>query len=197
MTLQQIARALGGEVCNNAVHRSLPIPSDDVIRWLIDQGVSDDAMTSPWPLKEARVKFVGPHAFDFDADGDADATRAIVFRAEDRSECSDLIAWSASKGRIASWHGNTFCLGDLDDCFNPGSWALGGGLFVHENPLAWLQAKRDGITIVRPDLTYAMLRHVPRLVFADAAYGRQVRQWLAPPKPSVEILVEVPERAAA
>ena len=175
------------------VHRSLPIPSDGIVRWLINQGISDDALTLPWPVKQARVTFVGHHTFDLAGSGDV----ALIFRAEDRGEATDLIAWSAKSGRIGSWRNTAFCLGDLDDCFNPGSWALGGALRVHENPLAWLKANRDGITIIRPDLTYAMLRHVPRLVFADAAYGRQVRQWLAPPKPCVEFLVEMPEKAAA
>ncbi len=176
------------------VHRSLPIPSDNVVRWLIHQGIGDDVLTLPWPLKEARVVFADRHTFDFDDSGEP----ALIFRAEDRGECTDLIVWSARTNKIASWRNAAFCLGDQDDCFNPGSWALGGALRVHRTPLEWLKANRDGITIIRPDLTYAMLRHVPRIVFADAAYGRQVRQWLVPPKPSVEFLVEVQdERQAA
>ncbi len=172
---------------------ALPFPKDREIEWLLNQGISDDALTLPWPIRGSAVRFERGGVFDFDAEGD----RAIIFHAEGRGECADLIAWSAKSGRIGSWRNAAFCLGDLDDCFNPGSWALGGGLYLHENPLAWLKANRDGITIIRPDLTYAMLRHVPRIVFADAAYGRQVRQWLVPPKPSVEFLVAVQEERRA
>ena len=68
---------------------------------------------------------------------------------------------------------------------------MGGSLKVHQTALDWLRADRTGICIVRPEFSYAMLRHVSRLVVDDADYGRQIRRWLEPPKLSVEILVEM------
>jgi hypothetical protein len=51
--------------------------------------------------------------------------------------------------------------------------------------------------IVDHKQTYAMLRHAPRLSFADADHARSVRRWLEPPKPRVELLVEIAARSAA
>jgi hypothetical protein len=193
MTLQQIARALGGEVCNNAVHRSLPIPSDGIVRWLIDQGVSDDAITLPWPLRESAVRFERGGVFDFDAEGD----RAIIFRAEDRGECSDLIAWSARTGKIASWHGNAFCLGGVAEIWNPAHYLFNDALPVHRSPLQWLQAERTGIVIIEPRDAYGYLRSCPRVRVSDHVFGRQLERWIQPPKPTCQIMVEMPERQAA
>ncbi len=177
---------------------ALPIPEEDQVRWLIAQGVSDEAMLSPWLLKAASVKFLGGGTFEFN-DRDGRGERAIVFRANDHGEPIDLLAWSARTNRLASWRGAAFCLGDVDDCFNPGSWALGGGLRVHLTPLDWLKADRDGIVIVNPALSYSCLRNRPRLVVGDALHAKRIQQWIKPPKPCVEIHVEVPaaEREAA
>ena len=104
---------------------------------------------------------------------------------------------SLAPAQLASWRGQAFCLGDVDDIFNPATYFDGGALRVHETPLQWLLADRDGIVIVRPDLAHAYLASCQRLAFSDRAHARQVDKWLQPPKPTVEILVEVEERAAA
>ncbi len=176
------------------LHRCLSIPSDNVVRWLIEQGISDAAMTSPWPPKEARVTFGDSHTFDFDDSGEP----ALIFRATDHGETIDLVAWQARSGRLASWRGVAFAIGDLDDVFNPATYFGGDSLLVHETPLQWLQAEREGIVILRQDLAHAFLADRQRIVCSNAAHARQIERWLEPPKPKVEILVEVSaERAAA
>ncbi len=137
--------------------------------------------------------FDGLHGFDFATHGD----QALIFKAEDRGVQTDFVAWQHRTGNHASWYGNAFCLGDQDDIFNPATYFAGDALRLHETPLDWLLAERDGIVIVRPDLVPAYLADRQRVQCSNAAYARKVEKWLQPPKPRVEILVEVEERGAA
>jgi hypothetical protein len=171
----------------SAVHRSWGFPNDDDLCWLLDQGVSDEAL---WPISGATVRFDGA-TFDLDDEGE----RALTFRAEDCGKVIDLIAWQYRSEKLAAWCGQAFCLGDVDDIFNTATYFGGGALRVHATPLDWLLADRDGIVIVRPDLAPAY--NCQRIRCSNAAHAREVEQWLQPHKPSVEILVEVEERAAA
>jgi hypothetical protein len=86
--------------------------------------------------------------------------------------------------------------GDLDDLFNPAIYFDDGALRIHASPLEWLRANREGIVILRPDLTYAYLQHVRRLFFANARHLRQVRSWIQPPQPRAEFLLETPAEIA-
>jgi hypothetical protein len=164
------------------------IPTDREIAWLLDNGVSEAAMLEPTPLRAANVVFLGGNTFDFDSDG----TRAFIFK-----EPNDLVAWNPKRDALAAWGCSAFALGE-DAIWNPASYFMGDALRVHRTPLDWLKADRDGIVIVKPELTYGYLRNVRRLSFADPVYAQQVKQWLQPPKPAVEILVEIlAERAVA
>ena len=52
-----------------SIHRSWGCPpTDDLIRWLIDQGVSEEAMVSPYPIGGAKVRF-DRGTFDLDESG--------------------------------------------------------------------------------------------------------------------------------
>ena len=187
---------LGGQIRNThlgttlaATHRSWGFPSDNELQWLLDQSVNGNAL---WPISGATVRFDGP-TFDLDHE----AERALTFRAEDRGDVIDLIAWQPRRGALASWRGQAFCLGDVDDIFNPATYFAGDALRVHAMPLDWLLADRDGIVIVQPDLAPAYLQNCQRIRCSNAAHGRQVEKWLQPHKPKVDILVEVKEKAAA
>jgi hypothetical protein len=118
--------------------------------------------------------------------------RAITFAVIDRLNVVDIAAWQPRTGELASWRGQAFCLGDLDDLFNPAIYFAGGTLPIHASPLEWLRASRDGIVIMRPELTYSYLRNVQRLAFSDAALAGLVRTRLRPPRPRVDLLIEVP-----
>src|SRR5262249_29911380 len=54
-------------------------PTDSQIRLLLDYGIDGEAMTQPYPLGGANVRFSG-HTFEIDSTGQ----RAVTFRAEDR-----------------------------------------------------------------------------------------------------------------
>jgi hypothetical protein len=173
----------------SAEHRSWGFPNEKELLWLLDQGVSDEAL---WPISGATVRFDGA-TFDLDHEGE----RALTFRALDCGKAFDVIAWQPCTGAFGSWRGQAFCLGDQDDIFNPGTYFAGNALRIHASPLEWLRADREGIVIVRPDLASAYLANCQRISFANADHARQAEKWLEPHKPKVEILVEVKERAAA
>ena len=175
-----------------AQHQSLALPSDDQLRWLLNRGVYGPELFTPWVIRAARVRLSG-RTFHFDAT----AEPALLFRAEDRWEVIDLIAWLPRTNALATWCSRAFCLGDQDQIFNPATWFAGDALHVHATPVEWLRAGRRGIVIVQPKFAHAMLRHCPRLVVADASQGRQLRHSLQPPKPHVQILVDRPERLTA
>jgi hypothetical protein len=172
-----------------AVHRSWGFPTDDELLWLVRQGVSDDAL---WPISGATVYFDG-NAFKLYPEGE----RALTFRAEDCGEVIDLVAWQPRTGKLASWRGQAFCLGDVDDIFNPATYFAGGALRLHETPLQWLLAEREGIVVARPDWAHAYLANCRRLACSHTVHARQVEGWLQPPRPTTEIFVAVEERSAA
>jgi hypothetical protein len=178
---------------HSAEWQGLAYPTTAELEWLFAHGVAPDVMAEPWPIRSARVVFDDLHGFDFNRDGEP----ALIFKAEDRGEEIGLIAWELSTGKFASWDGNTFCLSDLDQLDNPAIYFSGGSLQIHADPLDWLRANREGIVILRPDLTYAYLRHCPRLVFADQRHAERVWNWIQPPMPTAELLVEVREELAA
>jgi hypothetical protein len=166
-----------------AFYRSLPFPKDGELRWLLNQGIDADAMASP-AIRGASVEFDGD-TFSFDG-----SHRVVVFRADDRGEPVDLIAWQPKSGKLATWRGAAFCLGDVDDLFNPAVKFMGGALRIHRTPLEWLCAGRDGIVIAQPKLAYGHFRDGMRIVCTDASHGQQLKKWLRAPTRKVEIFVE-------
>src|SRR5262245_62163027 len=153
----------------SAVHRSWGFPNDDELLWLIGQGVSEDVL---WPISGATLRFDGPR-FAINEDGE----RALIFRALDRGKAFDLVGWNPRTGSLGSWRGQAFCLGDLDDIFNPATYFAGGALRVHATPLDWLLADRDGIVIVQPDLAPAYLANCQRIRCSNQVHARQVETW--------------------
>jgi hypothetical protein len=166
-----------------AQHRAWGLPTKAQIGWLLYHGVSVETLETEL-IAATTVCFNG-RFFVPDPDGE----KALILRATDRDEVIDLIAWSPHTDHVGSFRGLAFCLGDQDQLFNPASWFAGGGLHVHASPPDWLKADRSGIVIVDPNQTYAMLRHVPRLVFTDAKLARQVKEWVQPPRSRCELLI--------
>lgn len=166
----------------SAQHRAWGFPTDQELLWLLDQGIPDETL---WPIAGATVAFNGS-TFEPDPNG----VRALIFRATDRGDVIDLVAWSPRSGKLASWRGQAFCLGDEDAIWNPATWFDSSAIKVHRSPLEWLRSNREGIVIVNSSRVYEKLRHCPRLAFADANHARQVRAWLTPPKVKTQFLVE-------
>jgi hypothetical protein len=153
--------------------------------WLADRGVPSPAITEPWPIHSARVEFDDLYGFAFDPEGKP----ALILKAEDRGKEKDLVAWEPSTGNLASWHGNTFCLGELDQIYNPATYFSGGYLRIHASPLEWLRAGREGIVILRRDFAYAHLRFCRSLLCDDPTHAEEVDRLLKAPKPTVKIFI--------
>jgi hypothetical protein len=153
------------------------------IGWLLDHGVSTETLETE--LIEATTVCFDERFFVAHPDGE----KALIFRATDRDEVIDLVAWSPRTDQLGSFLGLAFCLGDQDQVHNSASWFAGGGLNIYKSPLEWLRANRRGIVIVDPRQTHAMLRHVPRLLVDNIAHGEQVKRWMRPPKLTTQILV--------
>jgi hypothetical protein len=155
--------------------------------WLRHQGVSVEAILEPTPIGAARVKFLDG---TFDVARSEAGTPALTFRVSNvDGDDIDLAAWSPRMGQTGTWYGRAFALGQ-NQIDNPASYFDGDALRIHADPLAWLKANRDGICIIQPNLTYAMLRHVPRVSFADFDTAKKFETWIKPPGPTVAMFVE-------
>jgi hypothetical protein len=153
--------------------------------------VTWEALLCPWPMGACWASFQG-HIFETDPGG----VRAATFAVIDGGEIIDIAAWQPRSGKFASWRGQAFCLGDLDDIFNPATYFAGGALRIHRTPLEWLKAGREGIVILRPELCNAYLAHRQRLLVPDTQCANKVRRWLQPLKPTAEVLIDKPVEVA-
>ena len=174
----------GGAERSNLQDFSCGTPTGKELLWLHKQGVTMVAMTRPWIIGAERVSFDGKSGFDFDATGD----RAMIFRAEDNGITTDLIAWSGNK--LATWRNVAFALGDASQIFNPATWFGGGGLRIHASPLEWLRAHRTGIVILKPELCWAYLRNVPRVICQNDITAALVHKHTRAPRCSTKIFVQ-------
>lgn len=164
-------------------YRALPEPADNELRWLLAQNVNGDVMAKPYAIRGASVRFDGD-TFDFDPDG----SRAVILRSDDRGEPRDLVAWGPKSGRLATWRGTGFCIGDVEQVFCPSTYFMGGALRIHRTPLEWLKARRKGIVIVNPELAYGQFHDGMRVVCTDTDLSQQLKKWLSAPARKVEIL---------
>ena len=166
------------------VQRSWGLPADELIGLLLDRGVSEQAMVRPYCIGGGRAVF-HRNSFEFDLNG----APVITFRAEDRGEVIDLVAWDPVAGLLASWRGQGFCLGDLDQVLNPATYFTDDTLWVHESPLEWLIAERRGMVVLRPELCNAYLAHVPGIAVSTLELGLIVKRWLQPSPPTARLYV--------
>src|SRR5262245_451441 len=98
-------------------HRAWGIPSDEDVLWLLEQGIPETWLYTPWPILRTTVS-IDHGYFCEDADGD----RPLIFRCVDRDTIVDLTAWHPESNRLATWLGAGFCIGNIDDIFNPGTY---------------------------------------------------------------------------
>ena len=169
-----------------AQHRSWPFPSDDEIRWLLGEGTRESALYQPYSITACTGKICPRGTFAESADGDR---RLFIFRCTDKGEPVDLVAWDIDADRFATWVGTGFCIGDLDDIFNPATYFAGAGLCIHADPISWLKADRVGIVIAKMSAAASYLGR-RRLVFADVKHAERVKRAIERPSSTAEILIE-------
>jgi hypothetical protein len=139
------------------------------------------------------VVFLPNDCFEFarDARDPSGAVVAVIFLArDDLGDPSDLAAWEPETGRLALWLGRVSILGQ-DNLYD---WRLGDPLMVHETPLEWLKAGREGVFVIDSQRASPLLRMVEPLGVKRPEYGRQLQAALTIRAP--RIVVAAQRRAA-
>jgi hypothetical protein len=121
----------------------------------------------------------------------SEAIPAVVFAAPDElGQRIDLAAWEPETGRLALWLGRISMLGQ-DNLYG---WRLGAPLMVHETPLEWLQAGREGVFVIDPQRASLLLGMVEPLGVKRPEFGREPQAALTIRAP--RIVVAAQRRAA-
>jgi hypothetical protein len=153
------------------------------------QGVSAIALGAPWSVTADRVVFSGGAAFDFARDvGEDNAVCSLIIGVLGIDGLVDLVAWEPKSGRMASWLGRAFALGEAQ--LGPPHLEP---LPVWRCPTNWLRASRRGIVIVRPEIAWSRLASM-HLLAEDVEHGVELRRLIEPPRVSTQIFVPCPCR---
>lgn len=121
----------------------------------------------------------------------SEAVAAIIFPAPDElGQLIDLAAWEPGTGRLALLLGRVSMLGE-DNLYG---WRVGEPLVVHETPLEWLKAGREGVFVINSQRASPLLRMVEPLGVKRPELGRQLREALTIRAP--RIVVAEDRRAA-
>jgi hypothetical protein len=121
----------------------------------------------------------------------SEAIPAVVFAAPDElGQLIDLAAWEPETGRLALWLRRISMLGQ-DNLYG---WRLGAPLMVHETPLEWLQAGREGVFVIDPQRASLLLGMVEPLGVKRPEFGREPQAALTIRAP--RIVVAAQRRAA-
>jgi hypothetical protein len=147
--------------------------------------VSLQSLLCPWPIGAINASIDKYGNFTPDKAGE----RVFTFVCFDCGIPIDIAAWALSTGRLATYRGVAYCLGDQNDCFNPANQFDDGKLRVHATPLEWLQYEREGICIINHELDYGYLKDVNILV-SDERLARKIDKHRRP-KPLGQIFIEV------
>ncbi len=121
----------------------------------------------------------------FDPDDKGPLCIAILI--EDRTGPIDVGFWDPRSNSLSSLSRIAFAIGE-EHIDNPGVTALGGALKVWCNPLEWLRAGRDGMVVLRPELTWIRLNHIPRIQARDQQHLVELRHLLRPQRVPMIVL---------
>lgn len=138
------------------------------------------------------VMFLPGNRFEFarDARDPSEAVAAIVLAAPDElGQLTDLAAWEPETGRMALLLGRVSMLGQ-DNLYG---WRLCEPLLMHDTPLEWLMAGREGVFVIDPERASPLLRAVEPLGVQSPEFGRQIQAALTIRAP--RILVATRRRA--
>jgi hypothetical protein len=131
-------------------------------------------MSSGWP--EGRFEF--QEYLSCDVPGE----RALLFLVKDSGGAPlDIVAWKPSTGRIGSWLGYAWGLGE-GTIYKPRLESE--ALPVWRSPLGWLRAGRRGVVLLKPQLAAPFLRDAEPLLAEDVEHGTELEKQLtiAPPR---------------
>ena len=128
-------------------------------------GVEAINLFKAWSTQVDRVAFNGEY-FEF-ADEDGGEQVFTVGVISDMG-LIDAVAWHPTSGRLGTWLGLGFALGEFqigDHVDNDSA-----GLAVFRSPMGWLRAGCEGIVIVRKTFAHIVLKRVPLLLAEDESH---------------------------
>ena len=166
------------------------IPDHAALDWLAGQGVTMGAITSPWAMAAAHVRFDGRGRYAPHLLGDL----AFILPVIDRHGAADLCAWAPRTGETATRLGIGWMLGGDLIGRDIGDGVTVPPLRVFRTPLDWLRAHRNGIVILDPARAAVALAGIV-IEAIDNNHANDLRRALRVPPPVVR--VRYPERLAA
>lgn len=147
------------------------------------------SLYEPYPVFVNFVKAAGIGTFEFAEEGNG--TKVFTILALSTYGAVDVVAWQPNTGRIRTWLGRAFALGE-EQVYGP---------FLGEEPLpvwcepwGWLRAGRHGLVILRPDAARFYLDCVPSLVPEDFPHAEQLERVLRPRHPKTKIVLRLEQR---
>jgi hypothetical protein len=199
MTAESIAKALGGRTAAACVRAALShqptraealfldpdeggIPDQAALDWLTGQGVTMGAITSPWAIAAAHVRFDGRGRYAPHPLGDL----AFILPVIDRDGAADLCAWIPRTGATATRLGVGTMLGGGLIGRSTGDGVTIPPLRVFLSPLDWLRHRRRGVVFLDPPRAAAALAGVV-ITAIDNQHAADLRRALRVPAPIVRV----------
>jgi hypothetical protein len=147
-------------------------PPQPAIDWLIvTKGIAPEHIISPSPVMACKGHCAEDLRFDPDP---IEGKNCFTFEEEN----GDRVFWHPATGRLATWEGRSFALGE-SLIYNPSVTAFGGALNIFSSPVRWLKKGRDGICIIHWDRAFDILRYVGGNIVVDepvfALYQRSMK----------------------
>jgi hypothetical protein len=147
----------------HAIMRGRNLKQSEIDRFC-EQGVHPLDLFKGWSTQADRVTFNGEYFEFVDKGGEQAFTMGVMSNVG----LIDVVAWQPSSGRMATWLGLGFALGEhqIGDLPDDDSY----GLAVFRSPLNWLRAGCAGIVIVHRPFAHIVLEKVPFLVAEDESH---------------------------
>lgn len=168
-------------------YNGLSLLSRNEIDRLVQQGVPASALSHPTPLRAGDIVWVAEGRFEFQGylSCDVPGERALLFLVEDSGGAPlDIVAWKPSTGRIGSWFGYTWGLGE-GTIYAPRLECV--ALRVWRSPHDWLRADRRGVVLLKPQLAASFLRDAEPLLAEDVEHGKELEKQLTIHSPRIMV----------
>ena len=139
----------------------LACPSQADLDWFRRTGIDAMTLATPTAMQVTRGFVAHDGLFEHDAAGD-------VWFAFDEFTADDVVFWHRHTGRLASWSGRVFALGQVI-IEEPATYSFDCALNIFADPMDWLRSRRDGIVVLpnRWSAAFDRLRDCPRIAIAE------------------------------
>jgi hypothetical protein len=163
--------------------------------WFIRSGIAEDVLQRPSPIRTGLVAWTDPGRFEFlqhlPIGTEAESACLLLLLDEDE-EPADIAAWNPRSRRLGTWRGCAWAIGQ------DGTWLermSEPGIPVWRSPFDWLQAKRNGLVLLRPRMAAELLCDAGPLVAMDVQHGIELRDSLSRPGPRILVREQMREAA--